>query len=208
MAEYILKDLLENLKQLQLPEIRKKYETTPNVSVYSKADLETTVNNAIRTFDETFAWNIGVDQLIGILRGVIGDANAKNGINSLMTQVASLDAQEKQIASALVALNPRQDRMYVREAPVVYQKDPDALVERMRIAKELSSNPESSSNVEVNIPIYIGTDSMVERLKELQLSIRRQKMVLRNKIAALNLNTKVTISDETVELLRKYRIIE
>jgi hypothetical protein len=131
------------------------------------------------------------------IRKAIGEANAFNGVDALLTEKASLDAIEKLLAG-------------VSAKSSIYDEDEADLVTAQAQLAALRAREQTgvdrygrSSALSVNIVSAEISGEFQNQLAD----IRRRKIAVADELLGINLSSKITLSDDTVALLTEFKLI-
>lgn len=134
--------------------------------------------------------------LIGSLyeiRVKVGAANAASGINEVLTQVELIDAQ-------LAVVTPL--------ANGTLGKEFSEIEARLEKAKASPQDSLRASMYGINkVETSVVTTTVVEDSKSLIKALKREKQSLQDKLLQLNVNTLITLSEETTGVLEEEGIL-
>jgi hypothetical protein len=127
------------------------------------------------------------------IRNQVGAANAKVGVNQVLTQVELIDAD-------LSILTPLVNGTIGKEFTEIEA--------RLEKAKASQADSIRASMYGINkVETSVVTPSLIEDAKLLAKSFKRDKQELQDKLLQLNVNTLISLSDEAVELLQEEGIL-
>lgn len=127
------------------------------------------------------------------IRNQVGEANAKVGVNHVLTQVELIDAD-------LSILTPLVNGTIGKEFAEIEA--------RLEKAKASQADSIRASMYGINkVETSVVTPSLIEDAKLLVKSFKRDKQELQDKLLQLNVYTDITLSDEAVELLKEEGIL-
>lgn len=127
------------------------------------------------------------------IRNQVGEANAKVGVNHVLTQVELIDAD-------LSILTPLVNGTIGKEFVEIEA--------RLEKAKTSQADSLRASMYGINkVETSVVTPSLIEDAKLLAKSFKRDKQELQDKLLQLNVNTLISLSDEAVELLKEEGIL-
>jgi hypothetical protein len=135
--------------------------------------------------------------LIGSLyeiRGKVGAANAASGINEVLTQVELIDAQ-------LAVVTPLANGTLGKELAEI-----EARLEKAKASPQVDSLRASMYGTN-KVETSVVTTAVVEDSKDLIKALKREKQSLQDKLLQLNVNTLITLSEETTGVLEEEGIL-
>jgi hypothetical protein len=153
--------------------------------------LTTNVYKAMSLYDAAYA-----------IRGLIGIANSESGINSLLTEKGSLDANEKLLNTVVSETNDYDE----------IDTSDELLEAKMIDLRQRRAAANATSGIHYNgIQDYLSVDvvdsgqraSLQDRLNEL----RRRKSAIADELLVKNMNTKITLPTEVVDLVKEFKLI-
>lgn len=130
------------------------------------------------------------------IREAIGRKNAETGISSLLTERAEIEALEKKLGTLLSHF----------EAAIGAGIDPATIP--ARIAAH-NSRAESSRfyDGDKSFTLSAVTEEQAEAIRDELAAFKRRKAEIQDKVAGINLNTKISLSPETVAALKAAKIV-
>jgi hypothetical protein len=140
------------------------------------------------------------------LKELYGRVNEVVGVNRAMRTLASIDATTSRLTAILKEIDNKDD-VLSRYGVQTETYDPDALAERIQVARTRLFNKEFSGTVEETINVSVVTDSFIEEINESIAALERQKSAIQDQLAALNVTAKVTLSEDDVALLQKHKLL-
>jgi hypothetical protein len=171
---------------------------TVSVSPFAQGDAGAVVQTAVTDGEARFMTQLGdAFDLMDAgyeIRRLLGDKNATSGVNTLLCERAWVEAQEKRLSAVLLAVLDSTDQ-YPSE---------DAIGRLARAQNPLTTQTYYDS---ARIHVSILTERHIAKMQGDLASLRARKSDLTDQIAGRNLNTKITLPDSTVELLRKHNLI-
>lgn len=133
------------------------------------------------------------------LRGLIGEANAKSGIDALLTEREMVDAQIKRLGALVESFD---------EAIGNNNTPPVALAEAASIKDRLGKGERGFGYHESHVTMSIVTEQHVATITKRLGVLKRRRADITDKVAGLNLNTTVSLAPSTILVLKTAGIIE
>lgn len=128
------------------------------------------------------------------IRSKVGEVNAKVGINEVLTQVQLIDAD-------LSIMNPLVNGTIGKDFAEI-----EARLEKAKASPQADSLRASMYGIN-KVETSVVTPTLIEDAKLLAKSFKRDKQELQDKLLQLNVNTLISLSDETVSLLQEEGIL-
>lgn len=166
-----------------------------NVSVDEfTSDFKTVVVAAQQSLVKAVARKRELTKTLFEIRNQVGAANAKVGVNQVLTQVELIDAD-------LSILTPLVNGTIGKEFAEI-----EARLEKAKASPQADSLRASMYGIN-KVETSVVTPSLIEDAKLLVKSFKRDKQELQDKLLQLNVNTLISLSDEAVELLQEEGIL-
>lgn len=190
-ANALSKALLEAAKKLPLAR-------TVSVSIYDENPSKASVDLAAEKLVENARDARALIADAFAIRADIGDANAKSGINDLLTEKARLDAEERILVAVV---EPANDHTFDAATAPEYA---DA---KLASLKKNAESEAARYGVTEELLVRVATTDVTSPMKDELLAIRRRKTAIADELLALNTTTKVVLRSGTVALLNRFKLI-
>lgn len=128
------------------------------------------------------------------IRSKVGAANAMAGINEVLTQVELIDAQ-------LAVVTPLANGTIGKEFAEI-----EARIEKAKASPQADSLRASMYGIN-KVETSAVTPTLIADAKLLAKSFKRDKQEVQDKLLQLNVNTLISLSDDTVSLLQEEGIL-
>jgi hypothetical protein len=181
-ANTLVKNLLEAARKLPL-------ERTTSLSAFLEVNPQDVVDMAAEKLRENLSDGRALTSAAFELRGQIGSANAAGGINTLLTERANLDAQEKLVAGVAEGSS--------------HGFDVDTAPARLAALKDRLANPNSYESQD-SLALKVTPDAS---LKDDLLVIRRRKVQIADELLAKNTSITISVSPSTQALLDRFKLV-
>lgn len=194
-----------------LIETAKKFTFARTVAISIHRDE--TVGDIVAGAQNTLKTNLTTAVLLvraaHAIRAAISQANAESGINALLGEKAALDAEEKVISLVVNGLDGGGIRGRQRGTPD-YELDGAAEIavatkqlENLRARAATADHYNNQETVTVRVLDGEALDALNGDLAAIQL----RKKDISDSLLGLNMNTKITLSSDTVALLKQFKLI-
>lgn len=157
-----------------------KYDTPSEVIAAATAKLHATLSKKENLVDALFS-----------IRTKVGDASAKVGISSLLTDLAKLEAKSaflKQLSGSKPA-----PKLETVEATLVDMK------------KESASSSSYYRETTVDVPLF--TKEEIENFTNELMNVRKSKQSISDKLLHLNVSTEIELDKDEVKVLTDFNLI-
>jgi hypothetical protein len=132
------------------------------------------------------------------IRGLIGEANARSGVDAALTERAMVDALIKRIGGVADTFEAALDAEY----------DPEVTLAEAKSMLASQAKAERHYAYEKSVILRVATPEQTAQVKKTLAALKRRRSDLTDKVAGINLNTRITLSKETVAVLKAASIIE
>jgi len=182
-ASKLSKSLMEATKALQVNRVI-------GVSIYT-ADIDADVEKARGLFEKNIQKVSAFIAASYEIRQLVSAANARAGVDSLLTERAEVETKEK-FVSGLVGANGNNTDVTVAKRQI------EAAIARQQKAEYYGSDA---------ITVSILSEESIEELKAQLFALRRKKNDITDQLQGINASTKVKLSPKTVETLKDAELI-
>jgi hypothetical protein len=170
-----------------------KVETSVSVDEFTP-DFKAVVTTAQESLVKAIARKRQLNKALFEIRNKVGEANAKVGINEVLTEVQLIDAD-------LSIMNPLVNGTIGKEFAEI-----EARLEKAKASPQTDTIRASMYGIN-KVETSVVTATLIEDVKLLAKSFKRDKQELQDKLLQLNVNTLINLSDETVTLLKEEGIL-
>jgi hypothetical protein len=184
-----------------------KISKSIRISIYGESDPKALIDEAAAKARQQLG---DIQELISTHYGIkvtIGEANDRVGITNLMRRVAEVEALIKVLTTNVKMLEVNVD-VLGRSYGAAEHVDPnvDAIRERIALSKKRLQEKDSGT-VEDSFSVSIIPESLLEDTNNTILLLKKQKANASEQLAALNVNTRITLSSSDVEVLKKHKLL-
>ena len=186
---------------------RFQFNRTTEVSIHRDETVADLVAAAQTTLRANLASAVSLVRAAHSIRSSISTANADSGINDLLSEKAALEAEEKIIGQVVNGTEQRAGRGLFRSPDyeldgasevAVAQKQLDTL----RIRAATAERPGAES-----VTVRVLDAAAIEGLSGDLANIQLRKKAIADELLGLNMATKVTLTADTVALLKQFKLI-
>lgn len=187
-----------NLKKAQ--QVQKQIQNTINsldqepnaVDAMTTPNWANEVMHRLKEYDDMTKEVNALNHVLYNIRRAKGKANVESGINELLTDLAEVQANT--------------DRLSMLLSDIEVADAKDVVMKKIEL-KEKTLGKENSlySDNRVNVSIFTASYKE-EKEKELR-TLKKSKVALEDKILERNINTKIELAQEDMDLLARYDII-
>lgn len=172
---------------------------TPKASISVHVpDPPAAARHAVGRFDHELERTRELIDAAYAVRAAIGEANARSGLSALLTRRAALEVHERRlrvIVDGVGVTRAEADNLSTLEAAVASARA------RVAAGHDLSYGGEE-------LPFAIVDAAREDAIRAQRAEFRRERALLADQVAALNLTVRVTLDAETVAVLRGARILD
>lgn len=186
---------------------RFQFNRTIEVSIHRDETVADLVAAAQTTLRSNLASAVSLVQAAHKIRAAISTANADSGINELLSEKAALEAEEKIIAAVVNGSDQQIGRGRHRTD---YELDGAAEVavaqkqlEALRVRAASAERFHGAETVTVRVLDAAAIEGLSGDLAAIQL----RKKAIADELLGLNMATKVTLTSETVALLKQFKLL-
>jgi hypothetical protein len=173
-----------------------RIEPQVSISIHT-ADTAAAAERARRAFDEGLSRFEALVTAHYVIRALIGAANARTGLDDLLTRRARLDALDRKLAG--LAEKARADRDAAGELAIA-EAHAASLRQRLAAGHDVFGGE--------HVSLSVVDAARAERLAARRATIRRERSELADAVAGINLSTRVALDAATVATLREARIVD
>lgn len=141
------------------------------------------------------------------IRAAISVSNAENGINELLSEKAALEAEEKIIAQVV---NGAETQVRGRRGVPDYELDGAAEVavaqKQLEALRTRATSAERFHGSE-SVPVRVLDAAAIEALTGDLATIQLRKKAIADELLGLNMTSKVTLTSDTVALLKQFKLL-
>lgn len=175
-------------------------KSSVSVSPFSSDDVSDIVRDGRASFDVSLNRALALIEVGYGLRHQIGEANSHAGVDNLLNRVAAVDEKIARI-TALTNVVETYDT-----AP---SDDMSALKRRVEQArKDVLDAEQRRFGGEKVIKIDLLSPAIKSGYTDTIAALKRERSGLKDELTAINFNTKITISEEAVAVLRAEKLID
>jgi hypothetical protein len=184
-----------------------KISKSIRISIYGESDPKALIDEAAAKARQQLS---DIQELISThydIKVNIGEANDRAGITKLMRRVAEIEALIKALTTNVKMLEPNSDilgRSY--GVAVDVEANVTAIRERIDLSKKRLMEKDSGT-VEDSFTVSVIPEALIEDTNNIVLLLKKQKANASEQLAALNVNTKITLSFDNVEVLKKHKLL-
>ena len=147
----------------------------------------------LKEFDDTMAESLELSRVEYNIRKLQGEANAKSGINKILTDLAFINKKISILQNLL-------DDM-------VKQEPKDVVLKRVELKTAEMQKSDRSFGFEPVVKVSIFTEDYIKE-KEAELrQLKKERVKLDDKLLDLNISTTIELDEADMDLLVKYDII-
>lgn len=186
---------------------RFQFNRTIEVSIHRDETVADLVAAAQTTLRSNLASAVSLVQAAHNIRAAISTANADSGINDLLSEKAALEAEEKIIAAVVNGADQQVGRGRHRTD---YELDGAAEVavaqkqlEALRVRAASAERFHGAETVTVRVLDAAAIEGLSGDLATIQL----RKKAIADELLGLNMATKVTLTSDTVALLKQFKLL-
>lgn len=184
-----------NAVQAEIKKVISGVKVEMNVSVDEfTSDFKTVVVTAQDSLVKAIARKRELTKALFEIRSKVGEANAKAGVNEVLTHVELIDAD-------LSILTPVVNGTVGKEFAEI-----EARLEKAKASPQADSLRASMYGIN-KVETSVVTPSLISDAKLLAKSFKRDKQDLQDRLLQLNVNTLISLSDQTVTLLQEEGIL-
>ena len=183
-AQQVQKQIQDTINSLDI--------TSTTVDAMTTPSWANEVMHLLKEFDDMTKEVSALNRVLYNIRRAKSTANAESGINELLTDLAEVQSNTNRLSMLL-------SDMEVADAK-------DVVMKKIEL-KEKTLGKENSlySDNRVNVSIFTASYKE-EKEKELR-TLKKSKVALEDKILERNINTKIELAQEDMDLLARYDII-
>lgn len=176
---------------------------TVAVSIYGGKKVAEEVQTAQDKLSANIERAVSLTNAAYKIRQNIGDVNATSGISTLLTEKATLDATEKLLTGLVGAAS----------TPDVYGMDEEAdsavstAQARLDAMIARAATSDRSYGMQESVSVAVIGDELTAKVQDQLTSLRLRKVAISDELLLLNMSRKVTLSTETVSLLKEFKLI-
>lgn len=187
---------------------RFQFARTIEVSIHRDETVADLVASAQTTLRNNLNSAVALVRASNEIRSAISTANADSGINALLSEKAGLEAEEKIIAQVVNGADSQVGRGRHRTPDyeldgasevAVAQKQLDAL----RVRASSAERFHGAESVTVRVLDAAAIEALTGDLATIQL----RKKAIADELLGLNMSSKVTLSPDTVSLLKQFKLL-
>lgn len=178
-------------------EIRKAISAVDAVSNVTVTEftqnVEATLDKAAAEYNLAVAKKVALNSALFKIRAAVGKANAESGINEVLAQVQEIEALIA-IKNSVATLQVRKDSVEI-----------SARIEKMKTTTSDRSllYGDRYNNVETSV----ASQDLIDSAKNEVKIFKRFRQELNDKLLQLNVNTLITLSEDTVVTLKEEGLI-
>lgn len=186
---------------------RFQFNRTIEVSIHRDETVADLVAAAQTTLRSNLASAVSLVQAAHSIRASISTANADSGINDLLSEKAALEAEEKIIAAVVNGADQQVGRGRHRTD---YELDGAAEVavaqKQLEALRVRAASAERFHGAET-VTVRVLDTAAIEGLSGDLATIQLRKKAIADELLGLNMATKVTLTSETVALLKQFKLL-
>lgn len=182
-ANAIQSDIRKAISQVKL-------ESNVGVNEFM-TDVEGAVMQARSKYLDAVKLRAELNEALYEIRKAVGNVNAQQGVSDILAEVQMIDAHVSTLA------------LISEATPTPPSAEVIARIEKVKGANTSIYGVERLSTFAVGVLSDILIDSFKQEIK----SLKRKKQVLQDKLLAINVQSDITLSDSTVELLSREGIL-
>jgi uncharacterized protein YdcH (DUF465 family) len=176
-----------NAVQASIQEALKSIVLVDSIAIDEFQDVVSTIDKASQQLMDSFKRQTDLLHALYSIRGGIGQANAKSGINDKLTAI-SFTSKRLEYLSALTSAVAKSDFKLI-----------EAKLNKISNAKE--------SFYDKTVSTGVLSQSEIDDFKRVIQNLKKQKVVLADEVLALNVSTVITLDDTTVTVLTKENLL-
>jgi hypothetical protein len=184
-----------------------KVNTTVKVSVFSAQDPGTLISDGSEKIVGQINDQLRLLDVAFNIKRAIGEKNDQVGVTRLLRDGARVEAKIAKISAITKQLDAESTRDRLLGRYEAAEPDLDAVKARVESIRTRLNNPEHSATVDEQFSVSVVTDKIREDTADILASLRRMKTSISDEIAALNSTTKIAISSDDEDTLRKFKIL-
>lgn len=166
--------------------------TIKSISIYAANPAEV-VTSEIAAFGTSLETYMGLIDAQYTLRGLIGAANASSGVDALLTQRSALDAKIKKLNKLVEDLSDDEPASRV-----------SAITSEIAALRTASDKGDRIGYIEKSVSCQTVS---VAALRSQIAILKRQRADIADRVAGLNLNTRISIPESVVVALKANSLI-
>ena len=183
------------------------FPRTLDVSIHRDESVADLVRAAQDTLKTNLTEAVSLVRAANQIRTAISRANADSGVNALLSEKASVEAEERLIN--LVLNGPDGAGRRGRGSDYELENAADIAVatqqlENLRV-RAASADRFSAAAESVNVRV-VDADATLA-LSDQVAGMQLRKKAIADELLTLNMNTKITLEPETVALLKKFKLV-
>jgi len=134
-----------------------------------------------------------------VIRGLIGEANARSGISAALTEREMVDAQTKRLSAIADQFDTARDST---STPDIAFTEASWMRDRLQRAEKVSHY------VETDVSFRVADEDMEATVKARVQRLKRTRSDITDRVAGINLNTRVTLPPSVVSTLKTNGLID
>lgn len=182
---------------------RFKFGRTIPVSIHQEDSVADLVDEALTTLRANVTNAILLARAAHGIRAAISEANSSSGINALLSEKASLEAEEKILGAVLSGA----ENGFGHSGDYELDRASDVPTAQKQLEMARARAVTDSYIASDAVTVRVLNAETVETLTGDLASIRLRKRAIADDLLGLNMTTKITLTSETVALLKQYRLV-
>ena len=172
-----------------------KFVTSITQSIFSSIDINDAVKAGQERIEAAILDTVDLITAHFVLRRLIGESNSTSGINAAMNKRERLVSIEKRLSS------------YQAVFESTMAANAEEASRRLLAIGKAAEIGTTRYSYEEGVEVSVVNPSSVSGVRDLLMKIKQDSADVRDEIAGINLNTKITIPTEIETILRNHRII-
>lgn len=186
--------------------------TNISVSIFSLSTPQSQVEAARREVYEAIEQIASLQAAAAVIRAALARANVDSGVSALLAKMAGNDAMMKRYRQIIGETDEdtATRRLLAATGSAVSAEDIDyaALDGRIAAMRKAAEQPgDRLRGVETNVSLSVLDRASREQITETIAKLRRENSGISDDITALNFGRKISLDPDTVDVLKRHRII-